>query len=67
MIIGEHELISDGITVCIRAFTEVSGERLTSRMTNGWLAIPIEAIVDLSEQIIDQGYKSIYCSSNINN
>lgn len=53
--IGELEIVNDGLTVTIRAFTVLDGERLTARMQDGWTAIPLESIVDLAQNIIDHG------------
>ena len=55
MEIGQVEMQNGEITVIVRAVTDVRGERLAERLINGWTAIPIQSIIDLSTQFIQAG------------
>lgn len=53
--IGEIEMIDDDVTVTVRGYTLIRGERLTSRMQESWTSIPHEFIVEMATNIIDRG------------
>ena len=56
MVIGEYQFDGiDGVTVSVRAFTRLNGDRLTRRLSQGWASIPVRSIVELSTQFIDDG------------
>lgn len=56
MIIGEFQFNGiDDVTVSVRAFTLIDGERVTRRLLQGWASIPVQAIVELAMQFIDDG------------
>ena len=55
MEIGQIEMRSDEITVTVRAFSTILGERVTDRLNNGWLSIPIRSIIELSIRYIQKG------------
>ena len=56
MFIGEYVFVGiDDVTVTVRAFTRLNGERITRRLLQGWASIPVQLLVELSMQFIDDG------------
>lgn len=56
MVIGEYQFNGiDDVTVTVRAFTLLNGERVTRRLMEGWASIPAQLIVELTMQFIDDG------------